>query len=52
MQKNFHFVETTSEFFSTALNIPSILPQSAILGFLDDGLEHKLLSNSLQMKGD
>ena len=31
------------EFFSTALDLPSISPRSAIFGFLDDALEHKLL---------
>ena len=45
MQKNFHFVETTSVVFSTAPDVSSILPQSAIFGFLDDALEHKLLLN-------
>ena len=35
------------EFFSTALDLPSISPQSAIFGFLDDALEHKLLINHL-----
>ena len=35
------------EFFSAALNFPSISPQSAIFGFLDDALEHKLLINHI-----
>ena len=35
------------EFFSTVLNFPSILPQSAMFGFLDDPLEHKLLINHI-----
>ena len=35
------------QFFSTALDLPSISPQSAILGFLDDALEHKLLLNHI-----
>ena len=34
-------------FFSTALNLPSILPQSAIFSFPDDALEHKLLINNI-----
>ena len=33
------------EVFSTALDLPSISPQSAIFSFLDDVLEHKLLKN-------
>ena len=33
------------EFFSTGLDFPSILPQSAVFGFLDDAFEHKLLLN-------
>ena len=33
------------EFFNTALDLPSISPQSTIFGFLDDALEHKLLLN-------
>ena len=35
------------ELFSTALDLPSISPQSAIFGFLGDALEHKLLINHL-----
>ena len=35
------------ELFSTALDLRSISPQSAIFGFLDDALEHKLLLNHL-----
>ena len=36
------------EFISTALNLPSVSPQSAaIFGFLDDTLEHKLLINHI-----
>ena len=35
------------EFFSTALDLPNILPQTAILGFLNDALEHKLLLNHI-----
>ena len=35
------------EFFSNALNLSSIWPQSAIFGFLDDTLEHKLLLNHI-----
>ena len=36
------------ECFSTALYLPSISPQSAIFGFLDDALKHKpLLSHIL-----
>ena len=31
------------EFFSTALDLPSISPQSAIFGFLDNTLEHEVL---------
>ena len=31
------------EFFGTAPDLPSILPESAIFGFLDDALEHKFL---------
>ena len=31
------------EFSSTTLDLPSISQKSAILGFLDDALEHKLL---------
>ena len=34
------------EFFSTALDLPSISPKSAIFGFLD-ALEHKLLINQI-----
>ena len=34
-------------FFSTALDLPNILPQSAILGFLNDALQHKLLLNHI-----
>ena len=36
VQKNFHFVETTS-----------IFTQSAIFGFLDDAFEHKPLLNHI-----
>ena len=35
------------EFFSTALDLPSISPHSAIFGFLDDALEHKRLINHI-----
>ena len=35
------------EFFSTAIDLSSISPQSAIFGFLDDVLEHKLLINHI-----
>ena len=35
------------EFFSAALNLPSISPESTIFGFLDDFLEHKLLLNHI-----
>ena len=35
------------EFFSTALDLPSISPQSVMLGFLDDALEHKFLLNHI-----
>ena len=35
------------EFFNTALDLPSISPQSAISGFFDDTLEHKLLLNHI-----
>ena len=35
------------EFFSTALDLPTISSQSAIFGFLDDALEHKLLINHI-----
>ena len=35
------------EFFSAALNLPSISPQSAIFGFLGDSLGHKLLLNHI-----
>ena len=35
------------EFFSMALDLPSILPQSAILGFLDDALDYELLLNHI-----
>ena len=38
-------METTSGVFSTALDLPRILKQSAIFGFLDDASEHKLLIN-------
>ena len=40
-------METTSGDFTTALNFPSILPQSAIFGFLNDALERKLLINHI-----
>ena len=33
------------EFFTTGIDLSSISPQSAIFGFLDDALEHKLLFN-------
>ena len=35
------------EVFSTALDLPSISPQSVIFSFLDDVLEHKLLKNHI-----
>ena len=35
------------QFFSAALDLPSISPQSVIFGFLDDTLEHKLLINNI-----
>ena len=35
------------QFFSTALDLPSISPQSAIFRFLDDALQHKLLINHI-----
>ena len=35
------------EFFSNALDLPTISPQSAILGSLDDALEHKLYLNHI-----
>ena len=35
------------ETFSTALHLRDISPQSAIFGFLDDALEHKLLINHI-----
>ena len=35
------------ELFITGLDLPSFWPQSAILGFLDDALEHKLLLNHI-----
>ena len=35
------------EFFGTALDLPSISPQSAIFDFLDDALEQKLLVNHI-----
>ena len=34
-------------FFITTLDLPSISPQSAIFGFLDDALEHNLLLNHI-----
>ena len=44
---NFHLWRQLQEFFSAALNLPSILPQGAIFGFLDDALKHKLLLNHI-----
>ena len=35
------------QFFSIALNLPSISPQSVMLGFLDDTLQHKFLLNHI-----
>ena len=35
------------DFFSTAFDLPSILPHGAIFGFLDDALEHELLLNHI-----
>ena len=35
------------KFFSTAINLNSILPQSSIFDFLDDALERKLLINHI-----
>ena len=40
-------MEKLQEFFSTALDLPSISPQSAIFGFLDDAIEYKLLLNHI-----
>ena len=37
------------ELFSTALDLPSISPQSAIFGFLDDTLERKPLVNYISL---
>ena len=46
-RKTFILWRQLQEFFSTALDILSILPQSAIFAFLDDALEHKLLLNHI-----
>ena len=35
------------EFFSTSLDLSSISAQSAIFGFIDDAIEHKLLLNHI-----
>ena len=40
-------MKTTLGVFGTALDLPSISPQSAIFGFLDYVLEHKVLLNCI-----
>ena len=45
--KTFILSRQIQEFFSTALDCPSISPQTAIFRFLDDALEHKLLINHI-----
>ena len=47
MQKSSILWRQIQEFFSTALDLPNILPQSAIFSFIDDTLEHKLLINHI-----
>ena len=47
VEKNSILWRQFKEFFSTALDRPSILRQSAIFGFLDDALEHKLFINHI-----
>ena len=44
-RKTFILWRQLQEIFSTALDFPSISPHSAIFGFLDDAIEHKLLIN-------
>ena len=46
-RKNSILWRQLQEFISTDLELPSTSPQSAILGFLDDALEHKLLLNQI-----
>ena len=46
-RKSFILQRQIQEFLSTALDLPSISPQSVIFGFLDDTLEHKLLINRM-----
>ena len=46
-RKGFILRRQHQEFLSSGLDLPSILPQSAIFGFLDDALEHKLLLNRI-----
>ena len=41
------FWRQLQELFSTALDLPSISPQSTIFGFLDDSSEHKILLNHM-----
>ena len=41
------FGDNFRSFLYTALDLPSISPQSAIFGFLDDSLEHKVLLNHM-----
>ena len=42
-QKTYILWRQLQEYFSTGLDLPSILPHSAIFRFLDDDLEHNLL---------
>ena len=46
-RKSFILWRQIQEFLSAALDLPSISPESAIFGFLDDTLEHKLLINRI-----
>ena len=41
------FWRQLQELFSTALDLPSISPQSAIFGFLDDSSKYKILLNHM-----
>ena len=46
-KKNSIFWRELKEFFSTALSLPTISPETAIFSFLFDALEHKLLLNHI-----
>ena len=47
-RKTFILWRQLEEFFNIAVDLPSILPQSAILGFLDDTLDFKPHITNLQ----